>query len=168
MAANTNSTNHNGIPTITIVESAEQSRNDKLARRSCCGCIPEIVGVFAILSMYFVIQECKSEAQQANLSDIVDCNGRVNANLTSEAIKLVIHGAVSIYFAYVIFRFARTLNKEVLPFTASPADGQKTPTYFVYANQPPTSNSWVPPPTYTVRPTNLPDDFNPDSKQIPH
>jgi len=55
-------------------------------------------------------------------------------------------------------------NPTVLPI----ASGQLTPTYFnfIYAAQPPTSNDWTPPPTYTVRPTApLPEDFNPDLKQ---
>jgi hypothetical protein len=55
MAANTqrNSTNLSNSPTITIVDSIE-SRNKKATMGSCCFCVPEIVGVFAILSMYFV------------------------------------------------------------------------------------------------------------------
>lgn len=58
------------------------------------------------------------------------------------------------------------MKKEVLPFTAPPVpiDGQSTPTYFVYSAQPPTSNNWVPPPTYTVKPIYLPEEFKPDSK----
>lgn len=54
MAANTqrNSTNVNNTPTVTIVDSAEPRKYRVMG--SCCFCIPEIVGVFAILSMYFV------------------------------------------------------------------------------------------------------------------
>ncbi|CAG8771682.1 13629_t:CDS:2, partial [Funneliformis caledonium] len=29
-------------------------QNDKITRRSCCGCIPEQFGVLAILSMYLL------------------------------------------------------------------------------------------------------------------
>jgi len=248
MAINTrrNSTN---IPTVTIVDAVD--RNDKI--RSCCFCVPEVVGVFAILSMYFFlgifgaaasfvslghandaadkailgfagslhtvvaiasalgvnaikkekivlmrrlsiafwiltilmlifnittlvldfgtinadVQSCIAE-NSGNGDDVEGiCKQLINAYLTGETIRCVVTGLFSLYFAYVIFRFAGRMKKDVLPFTIStaPVDGQKTPTYFVYSTQPPTSTNWVPPPTYTVRPTNpLPDDFNPDSK----
>jgi hypothetical protein len=66
----------------------------------------------------------------------------------------------------VIFRFAKNMKKEVLPFTATtvPINGQGTPTYMIYSTQPPTSNNWVPPPIYTVKASYVPDDFKPDSK----
>jgi len=260
MAANTqrNSTYVNNVPTVTIVDSVEP-RNFKVMG-SCCFCVPEIVGVFAILSMYFFtgifgaaasflslgytddvltkailgvsgalntlaaiagalgvsairkekialmrrlsiafwiltalvivlniiilvldfnskdanVNECVSNLSNGSVNlfnssegirDLVNnCEHAVSASLIGEAIRLVVLGSISIYFAYVIFRFARNMKKEVLPFTAPPVpiDEQSIPTYFIYSAQPPTSNNWVPPPTYTV--TVKPNDFNPDSK----
>lgn len=252
MAANArrNSTNINNIPTITIVDSVAAKR------RSCCGCIPEAVGVFAILSIYFflgvfyaaasfvslstyndvtdiviisisgslhailaivsafgvnavkkekvvimrhlsivfwvftglllvldivtlalefvtkstTIQICQEAVRERfgdSGSSYVDCTNYVNDTLISDSIRTFIMGTTSIYFAYVIFRYARRMKEFTLPFTAS-VDGQKTPTYLPYGTQPPTSNNWVPPPTYSVTMTGpLPDDFNPDSKQAP-
>lgn len=256
MAANTqrNSTNVNNTPTVTIVDSAEPRKYRVMG--SCCFCIPEIVGVFAILSMYFFtgmfgaatsflslgyaddgltkailsvfgilntlfviasalgvsaikkekivlmrrlsiafwvitalmiiiniiilaldfnskdsyINECVSADPNLPNSNDADtknfCEHTVRASLIGETIRLIALGSVSIYFAYVIFRFARNMKKEVLPFTAPPVpiNGQSTPTYFVYSAQPPTSNNWVPPPTYTVKTIHLPEDFKPDSK----
>jgi len=240
MAANVrrNSTNIE-VPTVTIVESTERTG-------SCCGCVSESVGVFAILSVYFflgmfyaaasfvslgfyddaavkvllIISGClhtflalassmgvvaikkenivmmrrlsiafwiltalmfilsvvsfalqvmfKSSLVQACEIDRpvdVNCNQYVNDTLISEAIKFFIIESISIYFAFVIYRYAIRMKQSPLPF-AAPVDGQKTPMYPVYTTHPPTSNDWVPPPTYTVRATNpLPDDFNPDSKQ---
>jgi hypothetical protein len=46
MAANVNVIH---VPAVTIIDSSE-----RIKRRSCCGCVPENVGVFAILSVYFV------------------------------------------------------------------------------------------------------------------
>jgi len=242
MAANVrrNSTNVN-VPTVTIVDSTEQ-----IGRRSCCGCVSESVGVFAILSVYFFlgvfyaaasfvslgfyddvnykvfssISGClhtflaitsalgvfairkenavmmrrlsiafwiltalmfifsvilfvldvisKSSLVQAcgnDFENYVDCNQYANDYLISEAIKLFIIESISVYFAYVIYRYTVRMRQSPLPFVA-PVDGQKTPTYLIYNTRPPTSNDWVPPPTYTVRPANpMPDDFNPDSKQ---
>lgn len=251
MAANVrrNSTNHNNVPTITIVDSVQPFK-----RRSCCGCIPESVGVFAILSIYFflgvfyaaasfvslgfysnvadivttsisgslhtllaiasalgvsavkrekvammrhlsiifwvlsglllvldiiilslefvakstTIKECQN-AVLAKYGDsgttYVDCTNYVNDSLISDSIRTAIMGTTSMYFAYVIFRYARRMKEFTLPFTV-PVDGQKTPTYLPYGVHPPTSNDWVPPPTYSVTTTGpLPDDFNPDSKQ---
>ncbi|CAB4386428.1 unnamed protein product [Rhizophagus irregularis] len=256
MAAKTqrNSTNVNNTPTVTIVDSAEPRKYRVMG--SCCFCIPEIVGVFAILSMYFFtgmfgaatsflslgytddgltkailsvfgilntlfviasalgvsaikkekivlmhrlsiafwvitalmiiiniiilaldfnskdsyINECVSADPSSPNSNDADtknfCEHTVRASLIGETIRLIALGSVSIYFAYVIFRFARNMKKEVLPFTAPPVpiNRQSTPTYFVYSAQPPTSNNWVPPPTYTVKTIHLPDDFKPDSK----
>jgi len=237
-----------GNPTITIVDSAEPNRNDRMVG-SCCMCVPEVVGVFAILSMYFflgifgaaasfvnlgsadnapvkgllsisgslhtliaiasalsitairkekivmmrrlsiafwiltvlmltfnliifileivykpnTVQDCKDAVNGENGLLFVDCDRVVNVSLIVDGIKLFFSGLISIYFAYVISRFARRMKKEVIPFTMEPVDGQKTPTYFV-STQPPTSTSWVPPPTYSVNPTfPLPDDYNPNS-----
>ncbi|GBB91592.1 hypothetical protein RclHR1_00190005 [Rhizophagus clarus] len=255
MAANTQRNSTNNTPTVTIVDSTEPRRKYR-AMGSCCFCVPEIVGVFAILSMYFFtgivgaaasflslgysddgltkailsisgslhtlaaiasalsvgaikkekivlmlrlsiafwvltssviilnviilvldfnsrnasVNECVKSLSDNNVGGYVDlidnCERVVSAALIGEAIRFFVVGSILLYFAYVIFRFARNMNKEVLPFTGSsaPISGQNTPTYFVYSAQPPTSNNWVPPPTYTVRPTYLPDDLNPDSK----
>jgi len=254
MAANVrrNSTNINNIPTITIVDSVVEPAK----RRSCCGCIPEAVGIFAILSIYFFLGVFYAAASFVSLStyidvtgivitsisgslhailaiasafgvnavkkekvvmmrqlsivfwvltglllvlDIVilalefitksitiqacqkavrerygdsgityvDCTNYVNDTLISDSIRTFIMGTTSVYFAYVIFRYARRMKEFTLPFTV-PVDGQKTPTYLPYGAHPPTSNNWVPPPTYSVTTTGpLPDDFNPDSKQAP-
>lgn len=262
MAANTrrNSTNVNNVPTVTIVDSAEP-RNLKLMG-SCCFCIPEIVGVFAILSMYFftgifgaaasfltlgytedviakvvfsvtgtlntltaiasalgvsairrektvlmrrlsiafwvltaltiilniIILILDFNSRDANVNEcissfsrdtgiVVDndkvredvqktCEHAVNASLTGEAIRLFVLGSILMYFAYVIFRFARNMKKVGLPSFMAPQaqmNGQNTPTYHVYSGQPPTSNNWVPPPTYTVS-VKTHNDYNPDSK----
>jgi len=248
MAANVNAVH---VPTITIVDSAE-----RIKRRSCCGCVPESVGVFAILSMYFflgvfyaaasfvslgfyknaaviailsisgilhtflaissalgviairkenvvmmrrlsfvfwiltafmlilnvvmfafqiiikpeTVQDCKDSINGLYGAEYVDCNQLVNDTLISEGIKLFIIQSISVYFAYVIHRFTKRMKESPLPLPiTSSVDGQRTPTYFVYSTHPPTSNDWVPPPTYTVRATNpLPDGFNPDSKQAPN
>jgi len=244
-----NSTNVN-VPNITIVDSAEQ-----IGRRSCCGCISESVGVFAILSVYFflgifyaaasfvslgfynddivvkallsisgclhtflaiasvmdvyairkenivmmrrlsiafwiltalmfifsvviyvlqvifkssLVQTCENEIQTSDEPVYVDCNRYVNDSLISEAIKFFIIESISVYFAFVIYRYTVRMRQSPLPFIA-PIDGQKTPTYPVYTTRPPTSKDWVPPPIYTVTPANpLPDDYNPDSKQAPN
>jgi len=200
MAANVrrNSTNVN-VPTVTIVDSTEQ-----IGRRSCCGCVSESVGVFAILSVYFFlgvfyaaasfvslgfyddayykvflsISGClhtflaitsalgvfairkenavmmrrlsiafwiltalmfifsvilfvlevisKSSLIQAceNGENYVDCNQYANDYLISEAIKLFIIESISIYFAYVIYRYTVRMRQSPLPFVA-PVDGQK-------------------------------------------
>jgi len=117
------------------------------------------------------IQACNNSAREAygdSGTNFVNCDRIVDETLTSEAIRTFVAGIISIYFAYVIFRYAKlmkeTQNQGVLAMEAAP----RTPTYpyFVYTTHPPTSNHWVPPPIYTVRPTNpLPDDFNPDQKQ---
>jgi len=252
MAANArrNSTNINNLPTITIVESVVEPAK----RRSCCGCVPEATGVFAILSIYFFLGVFYAAASFVSLSTyndvtdivitcisgslhailaiasafgvnaikkekvvmmrhlsivfwvftglllvldivilvlefvtkattiqicqeavrerygegyVVDCTNYVNDTLISDSVRTFIMGTTSVYFAYVIFRYARRMKEFTLPFTV-PADGQKTPTYLPYGAHPPTSNNWVPPPTYSVTTTGpLPDDFNPDSKQAP-
>uniref|UniRef100_A0A1D1ZE17 Uncharacterized protein n=1 Tax=Anthurium amnicola TaxID=1678845 RepID=A0A1D1ZE17_9ARAE len=262
MATNTqrDSANLKGTPTITIVDSVEPNRNDRM--RSCCMCVPELVGVFSILSMYFFlgilgaaasfvnlgsadnaidigfssvsgtlntfvaiasalgitairkekpvlmrrlsiafwiltvlmlllnliffildikskdeyVEDCESNSSIASIagseqSELIAayCKRAVNTSLIIGGFKFAIIEIISMYFAYVIFRFAKRMKKEVLPFTAEPVDGQKTPTYFVYSTQPPTSTNWVPPPTYSVRPTfPIPDDYNPDSKNTPN
>jgi hypothetical protein len=258
MAANNrNSLEKGNLPTITIIDSIEPSQNDKLAKRNCCGCIPERFGVFAILSMYLffglfatatsfaalaftsqtsdtiyfiisgclnvfltiisalginaikkekavlmyrlsitfwvytiftlifsatlfildivykssLVKDCEETVESLKTSgeyfDDVNCVHVADVYLIKEAIRLFFVETISMYFAYVIFRYANQMLRVARDQTVLPiANGQQTPTYFVYSNQPPTSNDWTPPPTYTVRPTNpLPDDFNSVSRQ---
>jgi len=242
-----NSTNVN-VPTVTIVDS-EQIRG-----QSCCICVPESVGVFAILSVYFflgvfyaaaffvslgfyddlivevllsisgclhaflaiasamgvfairkenivmmrrlsivfwiltalmfilsvvlftlqviykpsAVAACENTIKDDSDYDI-DCNQFVNDSLISEAIKFFIIESISIYFAFVIYRYAIRMKVSPLPFAApiaAPIGGQKTPTYYIYTTRPPTSNDWVPPPSYSATQSNsVPEGYNPDSKQ---
>lgn len=125
-----------------------------------------IIFILEVIFKSSAVNACKSEIEGG--PTYVDCEQYVTDSLISEAIKFFIIESISIYFAFVIYRYTIRMNQSPLPFTVS-VEGQKTPTYHVYTTRPPTANDWVPPPTYSVRPTNpLPDDFNPDSKQAPN
>jgi len=247
----------NTLTTITIVDSAHNDRRNK-ARDSCCFCVPEKVGVIAILSMYFFLgiftssyyfmgltfndgddavtfkilfgisggfyallatacaigvaaikkgnivmmrrqsiafgillaiifvlsvvlfslkvalkvylKYCQASAVELfgdQADALVDYNQCVAENVATESIRLIFTGIFMMYFAYVVFRFAKNMQKEELPFTAPSIDGQKTPTYPIYSAQPPTSNNWVPPPTYSVIARSYPQELSPDSKTNP-
>jgi len=127
-----------------------------------------VIFILQVIFKSSAVNACKNEIEGAGEPTNVDCEQYINDSLISEAIKFFIIESISIYFAFVIYRYTIRMKQSPLPFTV-PVDGQKTPTYFVYTTRPPTSHDWVPPPTYSVRPTNpLPDDFNPDSKQAPN
>jgi hypothetical protein len=76
-----------------------------------------------------------------------------------EAFSLFFIETLQLYFAYVIFRYARYLNRR-RPVNDVPKGrgrdvDEMPPTYVVYAARVPTATDWVPPPLYNGNPNNV-------------
>lgn len=107
------------------------------------------------------VSQC-NQAPQRDLSNPrtpSDCNQLVNVYLVQEGLYVFFLEIIQVYFAHVIFRHARGMAaKPRYPYPLAAAQNSDAPpTYFVYASQGvPTSDSWVPPPTYNGNPNNIP------------
>jgi hypothetical protein len=107
-----------------------------------------------------LVSQCNQAVQQdiSDASDI-DCNQLVKIYLVREGFYGFFLEMIQFYFAYVIFRHARGMvAKPQYPYPlAATQNSDAPPTYFVYASQGvPTSDNWVPPPTYNGNPNNIP------------
>ncbi|CAI2171615.1 9107_t:CDS:2 [Funneliformis geosporum] len=99
---NSNSFEKGNFPTITIVESVP-IQNDKITRRSCCGCIPEQFGVLAILSMYLLFGILGSLTSLLTLSSV---------NETSDKLYLSISGILYTFLTILSVLGIHAVNKE--------------------------------------------------------
>jgi len=99
---NNNSYEKGIFPTITIVESYPV-QNDKITRRSCCGCIPEQFGVLAILSMYLLFGLLGSLASFMTLAFV---------DATSDKIYLSIAGCLYTFLTISSIFGIHAVNKE--------------------------------------------------------
>lgn len=108
-----------------------------------------------------LVDSCVEQAAELGDFDALpECKLAVNLRIIRDAFSLFFIETLQLYFAYVIFRYARYLGRRRpgndVPKDTSRELGEMPPTYVVYAARVPTSEDWVPPPVYNGNPNNVP------------